>query len=112
MSLHADELPDVLTVTPLSAPPDVSLRPPGSKSITNRALLCAALAPGRSTLTGVLFADDTHAILGAVRALGATLTVDEAAYTVVVDGVGTPDEVQERVRAAVAARIAEGAERG
>ncbi|MFF5227058.1 3-phosphoshikimate 1-carboxyvinyltransferase [Dactylosporangium sp. NPDC000521] len=87
MSLHADDLPDVLAITPLTAPPDVSLRPPGSKSITNRALICAALAPGRSTLTGVLFADDTHAMLGAVRALGATLTVDEAAHTVVVDGV-------------------------
>ncbi|MEV0136606.1 3-phosphoshikimate 1-carboxyvinyltransferase [Dactylosporangium sp. NPDC050688] len=94
MSLHADELPDVLAVTPLSAPPDVSLRPPGSKSITNRALLCAALAPGRSTLTGVLFADDTHAMLGAVRALGATLTVDEAAYTVVVDGVDPRTQTQ------------------
>ncbi|MET7392654.1 3-phosphoshikimate 1-carboxyvinyltransferase [Dactylosporangium sp. NPDC005572] len=87
MSLHADDLPAALTVTPLTAPPDVSLRPPGSKSITNRALICAALAPGRSTLTGVLFADDTHAMLGAVRALGADLTVDEAAHTVVVDGV-------------------------
>ncbi|GGM66005.1 3-phosphoshikimate 1-carboxyvinyltransferase [Dactylosporangium sucinum] len=86
MSLHADDLPAALTVTPLTAPPDVSLRPPGSKSITNRALICAALAPGRSTLTGVLFADDTHAMLGAVRALGAGLTVDEAAHTVVVDG--------------------------
>ncbi|WP_238006185.1 3-phosphoshikimate 1-carboxyvinyltransferase [Dactylosporangium sp. AC04546] len=87
MSLHADDLPAALTVTPLTAPPDVSLRPPGSKSITNRALICAALAPGRSTLTGVLFADDTHAMLGAVRGLGAELTVDEAAHTVVVDGV-------------------------
>ncbi|MEV8515520.1 3-phosphoshikimate 1-carboxyvinyltransferase [Dactylosporangium sp. NPDC051484] len=87
MSLHADDLPDVLAITPLTSPPDVSLRPPGSKSITNRALICAALAPGRSTLTGMLFADDTYAMLDAVRALGVTLTVDEAARTVVVDGV-------------------------
>ncbi|WP_432829689.1 3-phosphoshikimate 1-carboxyvinyltransferase [Dactylosporangium sp. CA-092794] len=87
MSLHADDLPDVLAVTPLTSPPDVALRPPGSKSITNRALICAALAPGRSTLTGVLFADDTRAMLDAVRALGANLTLDEAARTVVVDGV-------------------------
>jgi 3-phosphoshikimate 1-carboxyvinyltransferase len=87
VSLHADDLPDVLAVTPLSSPPDVSLRPPGSKSITNRALVCAALAPGRSTLTGVLFADDTHAMLDAVRALGATLTLDEGARTALVDGV-------------------------
>jgi len=85
--LHADELSDVLAITPLTAPPDAALRPPGSKSITNRALICAALAPGRSTLTGVLFADDTHAMLDAVRALGATLMLDEPASTVVVDGI-------------------------
>ncbi|MFG2044420.1 3-phosphoshikimate 1-carboxyvinyltransferase [Dactylosporangium sp. NPDC048998] len=87
MSLHADDLPDVLAVTPLASPPDASLRPPGSKSITNRALICAALAPGRSTLTGMLFADDTYAMVDAVRALGATVTLDEAARTVVVDGI-------------------------
>ncbi|WP_432977666.1 3-phosphoshikimate 1-carboxyvinyltransferase [Dactylosporangium sp. CA-233914] len=87
MSLHAADLPGVLAVTPLTSPPDVTMRPPGSKSITNRALICAALAPGRSTLTGMLFADDTHAMLGAVRALGAAVEVDEAAKTVYVDGV-------------------------
>jgi 3-phosphoshikimate 1-carboxyvinyltransferase len=87
VSLLADDLPDVLAVTPLASPPDVSLRPPGSKSITNRALICAALAPGRSTLTGMLFADDTRAMLGAVAALGATVTADEAALTVLVDGI-------------------------
>ncbi|MGI5237026.1 3-phosphoshikimate 1-carboxyvinyltransferase [Dactylosporangium sp. CA-139066] len=87
MSLHADDLPDVLAVTPPTTPPDASLRPPGSKSITNRALICAALAPGRSTLTGMLFADDTRAMLGAVEALGAGVTVDEDALTVLVDGI-------------------------
>ncbi|MFI5911602.1 3-phosphoshikimate 1-carboxyvinyltransferase [Dactylosporangium sp. NPDC051541] len=97
MSLHADDLPDLLAVAPLTAPPDVSLRPPGSKSITNRALICAALAPGRSTLTGMLFANDTHAMLGAVRALGAGLTVDESAKTVLVDGID-PREATGEVR--------------
>ncbi|WP_344610416.1 3-phosphoshikimate 1-carboxyvinyltransferase [Dactylosporangium salmoneum] len=87
MSLHADDLPDVLAVAPPATPPDATLRPPGSKSITNRALIVAAMAPGRSTLTGMLFADDTYAMLDTVRALGATLTVDEAARTVLVDGV-------------------------
>lgn len=79
---------DVLTVSPLPTPPDASVRPPGSKSITNRALLCAALAPGRSTLRGALFADDTRAMLGAVAALGATVEADEASATVIVTGVG------------------------
>ncbi|MFI7546257.1 3-phosphoshikimate 1-carboxyvinyltransferase [Actinoplanes sp. NPDC049599] len=81
------DLPDVLTVAPLSAPLDATVRPPGSKSITNRALMCAALAPGTSTLTGALFADDTRAMLGAVAALGATINADPATATVTVTGV-------------------------
>ena len=43
---------------------------PGSKSITNRALICATLAEGVSRLTGVLDADDTQAMLGVVEAVG------------------------------------------
>jgi 3-phosphoshikimate 1-carboxyvinyltransferase len=81
------DLPDVLTVAPLSSPLDATVRPPGSKSITNRALLCAALAPGTSTLTGALFADDTRAMLGAVAALGATVDTDPGAAVIRVTGV-------------------------
>ncbi|GIE75990.1 3-phosphoshikimate 1-carboxyvinyltransferase [Actinoplanes philippinensis] len=80
-------MPDVLAVAPLTKPVDATVRPPGSKSITNRALLCAALAPGTSTLTGVLFADDTRAMMGAVAALGATVVTDEQACTVAVTGI-------------------------
>lgn len=80
-------LPDVLTVAPLSSPLDATVRPPGSKSITNRALLCAALAPGTSTLTGALFADDTRAMLAAVEALGATVDADAEAAVIRVTGV-------------------------
>ena len=79
-------LPDVLAVHPLTAPPLLSIRVPGSKSLTNRALLCAALAPGRSTLSGVLFADDTRAMLAAVAALGAQVEVDEQDRTVLITG--------------------------
>ena len=78
---------DVLALTPLVRPPSTSVRPPGSKSITNRALLCAALADGTSRLTGALLADDTEAMIGAVRALGATLDVSDGVITV--DGVGS-----------------------
>jgi len=77
----------VLAVTPLAAPVDADVHVPGSKSITNRALLCAALADGRSELRGVLIADDTEAMLDAVRALGADVVVDPAARTAVVAGV-------------------------
>ncbi|MEV4351991.1 3-phosphoshikimate 1-carboxyvinyltransferase [Actinoplanes sp. NPDC049596] len=73
-------------VKPLSRPLHAVVRPPGSKSITNRALLCAALAPGSSTLTGALFADDTRAMMDAVVALGASVTVDPSYRTVSVVG--------------------------
>ncbi len=51
---------DVYHVLPLAQPPDCEVRVPGSKSITNRALLIAALADGESTLDDALFSDDTH----------------------------------------------------
>ena len=77
---------DVLAMTPLDRAPSTSARPPGSKSITNRALLCAALAGGTSTLTGALFADDTWAMIEAVRALGARLDIVGGVITV--EGIG------------------------
>lgn len=86
----AADLPSVLPVLPLTAPPAATVRVPGSKSITNRALLCAALARGTSTLTGVLLADDTRAMLAAVAALGARVDLDEDTRTAVVTGVGDP----------------------
>jgi 3-phosphoshikimate 1-carboxyvinyltransferase len=88
VSHHLEPLPDVLPIVPLSAAPDIAVRIPGSKSITNRALLCAALAEGRSVLRGALFADDTLAMVDVVNALGATVTADEESATLVVDGVG------------------------
>ncbi len=60
---------------------------PGSKSITNRAVLCAALATGRSTLDGVLFADDTDAMIEAVTALGAVVRVNRGKRQLVIDGI-------------------------
>jgi 3-phosphoshikimate 1-carboxyvinyltransferase len=55
---------------------DATIRVPGSKSLTNRALLCAALASGESTIRGALRADDTDAMAGCVASLGARLTWD------------------------------------
>jgi 3-phosphoshikimate 1-carboxyvinyltransferase len=76
----------VARVAPLLAPPDAVVRVPGSKSITNRALLCAAFADGRSVLSGALFADDTRAMMGAIEALGASVERSEDAGTVAVTG--------------------------
>ena len=81
-------LPDPLPIVPLAAAPDVDVVLPGSKSITNRALVCAALADGRSTLRGALFADDTLAMLGVLDGLGITTEADEESATIVVDGCG------------------------
>jgi 3-phosphoshikimate 1-carboxyvinyltransferase len=51
-----------------------AIRPPGSKSITNRALVCAALARGESLLTGALDSQDTRVMATALEALGITVT--------------------------------------
>jgi 3-phosphoshikimate 1-carboxyvinyltransferase len=77
-----------LAIQPLSAPPDVDIRVPGSKSITNRALVAAALADGMSTLRGVLFADDTEAMLDSLSRLGVRLEIDRDEDVVVVHGTG------------------------
>jgi 3-phosphoshikimate 1-carboxyvinyltransferase len=53
-----------------AAPIYGSIRPPGSKSLTNRALVCAALARGESILTGTLESEDTVLMIEALRQLG------------------------------------------
>jgi 3-phosphoshikimate 1-carboxyvinyltransferase len=68
-------LPDKLEIMPRGAL-DADVRLPGSKSISNRVLLMAALARGQSTLTGVLDSDDTRAMISALRALGAVIDGD------------------------------------
>jgi len=74
-------------IEPLATAPDCDIVVPGSKSITNRALVAALLADGRSVLDGFLFSDDTEAMLSVVEALGATVDVDRDALRVTVDGV-------------------------
>ncbi len=56
---------------------DVSVSVPGSKSITNRALLLAMLANGESTLKGALFSDDSRHFLNCLNALGFETFADE-----------------------------------
>jgi 3-phosphoshikimate 1-carboxyvinyltransferase len=69
-------------VSPVGGPLAATVRPPGSKSLTNRALVCAALAPGRSALSGALLADDTWAMVEALRALGVPVEVDASEMAV------------------------------
>ncbi|MFS2161460.1 3-phosphoshikimate 1-carboxyvinyltransferase [Pseudomonas sp. Pseusp122] len=64
-----------LTVTPVDQPLVGRVSPPGSKSITNRALLLAGLAKGTSRLSGALKSDDTRVMSEALRLMG--VQVDE-----------------------------------
>lgn len=66
----------------------ITVNVPGSKSITNRALLLAALANGESVLNGVLFSDDSRHFLNCVQKLGIETKVDEKTCQVVVAGQG------------------------
>jgi 3-phosphoshikimate 1-carboxyvinyltransferase len=77
-----------LAMRPLARPPDATVTVPGSKSITNRAVLLAALADGRSELSGALFSDDTCYMIEALRALGVAVESDETAARIAVDGRG------------------------
>lgn len=68
---------------------DAEIRPPGSKSITNRAIVCAALASGTSRLSGVLTSEDTQVMISAWRELGLEITqLSESAELLIEGGSG------------------------
>lgn len=70
------DLPRELVLCPVPGAFAVSVRPPGSKSLTNRALLLASLAEGESALRGCLLdADDAKVMIEALRRLGASIEV-------------------------------------
>lgn len=78
----------VRPIAPLTTAPDATIAIPGSKSLTNRALLLAALADGTSLVTNVLFSDDTLVMVESLRRLGFSVDVDERALTIGVAGGG------------------------
>lgn len=80
--------PSEITIRPLPASVDRTVALPGSKSLTNRALLVAALAHGRSELDGVLLADDTELMADALAALGVPVLVQRKTCRAIVDGCG------------------------
>ena len=75
-------------VTPVSWPVRGCIRPPGSKSLTNRALVVAALAIGRSRLTGVLDSDDTRVMIESLGRLGIVVRHNVAGCIADVTGSG------------------------
>ena len=67
---------------------NAEIRPPGSKSITNRALICAALAAGPSRLTGALDSEDTRVMIAALQAMGIEVRAEPTPETLLVQGAG------------------------
>ena len=68
-------LPDLIEIVPLDKPVRAELTVPGSKSITNRALVLAALAEGETTLKGALWSEDTQVMVECLQDLGFMVNV-------------------------------------
>ncbi len=75
-------------VKTINHPLDCTVEVPGSKSITNRALLMAALAKGKSVLNGVLFSNDSRYFLTSLISLGYIIEVNEVENYVAINGHG------------------------
>ena len=88
MSLSSGVLPDPYPVPTVEGPISGRVTLPGSKSITNRALVIAALAEGTSTLRGVLDSDDTRYMVSALTSLGFDVSANWDARTVRITGLG------------------------
>src|SRR5215831_9129494 len=86
-------LPEVIEIVPLEKPVHAEITVPGSKSITNRALVLAALAGGETTLKGALWSEDTQIMVEALQKLGFGVKVEPDAEefcnrTITVEGQG------------------------
>ncbi len=68
-------LPDLIEIVPLACPVRAEITVPGSKSITNRALILAALAEGETTLRGALWSEDTQVMVECLQDLGFMVNV-------------------------------------
>jgi len=86
-------LPELIEIEPLVRPVRAEITVPGSKSITNRALVLAALAEGVTILKGALWSEDTEVMVGCLRRLGFEVEVvqdpqEPANRTMRVQGMG------------------------
>ena len=77
-----------LKIEPVTHPLNATVRVPGSKSLTNRALLIAALANGTTRLTNALFSDDSKYFAKALQMLGFDVQLDEAKHEMTITGLG------------------------
>ncbi len=86
-------LTNLLEIVPLDKPVRAEITVPGSKSITNRALILGALAEGQTTLRGALWSEDTQMMVEALRTLGFEVKLEQDAQefsnrTITVSGLG------------------------
>lgn len=81
-------LPDLLPIQPFTRPARGEVRIPGSKSLTNRNLLLAALCEGPTVLSGALFSEDTDLMAVALQKLGFAVTQDKTRDLIRVEGRG------------------------
>ena len=77
-----------LDIQPINHPLHATVRVPGSKSLTNRALLIAALADGTTTLINALFSDDSRYFASALHSLGFEVSLDPNRAEMTVNGLG------------------------
>ena len=77
-----------LEIQPILHPLNANVRVPGSKSLTNRALLIASLANGTTHLTNALFSDDSRYFAKALQTLGFDVQLDETNHEMTVTGLG------------------------
>lgn len=87
--------PPSLPIQPFTKPVRGSVMLPGSKSITNRALILAALGRTTVTLRNALFSRDTRIMVAALRELGFAVETDETALTITIEGRGGEIPVRE-----------------
>lgn len=85
---------EALTLTPIAAVAG-EIRLPGSKSLSNRALLLAALAKGTTEVTNLLDSDDIRHMLNALRALGVHYHLSADKTTCRIEGLGGAFNVQD-----------------
>ena len=73
-------LAELIEIVPLAKPVTAQITVPGSKSITNRALILAALAPGETVLTGALWSEDTQVMVDCLKRLGFDVRAEPDTY--------------------------------
>jgi 3-phosphoshikimate 1-carboxyvinyltransferase len=86
-------LPPIIEIVPPTKPVQALITVPGSKSVTNRALILAALAEGRTTLRGALWSEDTRVMVECLQGLGFSVSVqpdpgEPCNRTIAVEGLG------------------------